>query len=288
MSKYPEAQNITRSKSADNKYDIANFTRPRSRSADNALDTVNMWFGNNDAIRLIKEEVSFASLPVDVKAAFAKSICRPPFGISNESLIDTEYANPLVWEVDDVYMLDKDGAVSYRLELETVSAINPEVEVVLVYDVQGILLREYEAIDLDDIKPLEVPSNIVRWVEKFFPNSHILDYEMDEEDGEIEHELDLLQQNIVIEVELLEKGGVLTVEDLEFNYPNLDALPQAVRNAAIDVIDTLDVLTIDDVCEIEMEVKENGDEEYEIELRNGSHKYEICIIRDKDGVIAVN
>ena len=70
---------------------------------------------------------------------------------------------------------------------------------------------------------------------------------MDIEDGEIEHELDLLHQNIVIEVELIEKGGVLTIEDIEFNYPDLSALPILIRDFAIDIIDSLDAFTSDDV-----------------------------------------
>ena len=287
MSKYPHAENLAWSKSDDKKYDIASFTLPKSRSTANTADVVSVWFGGNDAIRLIKEEISFESLPQAVKVAFSKSICRPPYGISNESLLYTLYANPLVWEVDDVYLIEKDGALSYRLELETVSSIKPEVDMVLVYDAQGILMKEYQAVEIDDVKPLEVPSYILQWVDDFFPGSHILDYEMDIEDGEIEHELDLLHQNIVVEVELIEKGGLLTIEDIEFNYPNLNALPQVIREVALDIIDSLDAFTIDDVCEIEMEMKENGDEEYEIELRNSSYKLEICIIRDKDGVIRV-
>lgn len=287
MSKYPTAQNLNWSKSPDNKYDIAHFTLPRTRNTAGIADTVSIWFGTNNSIRLVKEEISFASLPAEVKASFAREICRPVNGISNEALLFTHYANTQLWEVDDVYLIEKDGALTYRLEMETTSSVKPEAEVVLVYDAQGILLREYEVMDFEDIRPLEIPVYISEWIDAHFPGSTVLDYEMDRDDDEIEHELDLLLDNIIIEVELLEKGGVLIVEEIEFNFPHLNALPLAIQDVVTEIIANLNGFTIDDICEIEMEIKENGDEEYEIELRNGNRKHEITIIRNTDGVISV-
>ncbi len=285
LSKYPNAQDIQWSKCTENKYDIAKFTLAQTRTSASALDTICMWFGNNNAIRLVKEEISFDKLPASVKASFLRTICRPAYSISNEALINSYYSDPQIWEIDDVYVIEKDGAISYRIEVETVSSIKPEVEMVLIYNNQGILLREFEAFDYDDVKPLEIPNYILQWVSDHFPNSIILDYEYDRDDDEIEHELDLAYQNIIVEVELSEVNGILTVEEIEYNFPNIDTLPLAVRDAVIEVIGLLDFFTIDDICEIEMEITKNGDEKYEIELRNGNKKYEFSIIRDSNGNI---
>ena len=206
-------------------------------------------------------------------------------GISNETLLNTRYSNSLVWEIDDVYLLEKDGAISYRIELETTSSIKPEIDMALIYDRQGILLNEYEIMDRDELKPLEIPTNILQWITDHFPNSDVLDYECDIEDHEIEHEIDLLQNNIVIEIELIEVNGMLTIEEIEFNYPNLNSLPEDIRIIAIQKIEDLVNFTLEDICEIEMEIQENGDEEYEIELRNDMSEIEVSIIRDKEGVI---
>lgn len=284
LSKYPNAQNLTWAKSLDNKYDIATFTIEKNRAAAK-IDTVNVWFGDNNAMRLVKEEISFASLPASVKEAFGKAICRPLSGISDNSLINTRYSDPLIWDVDDIYLLEKDGATSYRIEMETVSS--EEIEVVLIYDAQGILLKEYEVTETDDETPLEIPSNIMKWANDMFPGCEILDYEGEMEDGELEHELDLCHNNIIIEVELTEKDGNITVVELEYNYPNLDFLPTDVKEAAIEAINALEMYTIEDVCEIEMEVADNGDEEYEIELRNSNNEIEISITKDVDGIITV-
>ena len=189
LSKYPNAQNVNWTKSADNKYDIAQFTLSKERSAANMLDQIDVWFGSNNAIRLIKEEISFSSLPMAVRDAFNRTICRPLKEISNQNLINTFYSNQQIWEIDDIYLLEKDGIISYRIEVETVSGIKPEVEMVLVYDAQGILIREYEAFDFDDVKPLEIPENILRWIDENFPGSDILNYECDVDDDEIEHEI---------------------------------------------------------------------------------------------------
>lgn len=285
LNKYPNAQNVTWGKSADSKYDIATFTLARTRTA--LADTVNVWFGSNNDMRLIKEEISFDNLSADIKAAFDKAICRPLGGVSDNTLVNTRYNDPAVWEVDDVYQLEKDGVVSYRIEMETVSSRKNEVEMVLIYDVQGILLNEYEAADDDDEAPLEVPAHILKWIDANFAGSDILDYEQDDEDGEIEHEIDLKSENIIIEVELTEVGGQLTIKEIEFNFPSLSALPVAVKEKAVELIDALDSFTVADVCEIEMEYSEEGEEVYEIELRNANDEIELTIIRNEDGTVTV-
>ena len=285
LSKYPNAQNVNWTKSSDSKYDIAKFTVAKTRTDESTLDTIRVWFGNNNDIRLIKEEISFKNLPTAVKTAFSRAICRPIDGVSDNSLIYTYYSDPAVWEIDDIYYLEKDGAVSYRIELETASSKNREVEMVLIYDAQGVLLDEYEVMDDDDDYPLEIPGYIFDWVAEFFPNSIILDYEYDIEDGEIEHELDLSWNNIIVEIELVETAGKLFIEELEYKFPNLDTLPLVVKERAIELIDALDFFTIDDICEIEMEISKNGDEVYEIELRNSSKKIELRIVRNSDGLI---
>lgn len=285
MNKYPNAQNLSWGKSADKKYDIATFTLPRTRAA--VLDTVNVWFGSNNDMRLVKEEISFDNLSADIKEAFDRAICRPLNGVSDNTLINTRYSDAKVWEVDDVYQLEKDGVVSYRIEMETVSSRKDEVEMVLIYDVQGILLNEYEAADDDDEAPLEVPAHILSWIEDNFAGSEILDYEQEDEDGEIEHEIDLKLDNIIIEVELSEVAGQITVTEIEYNFPSLNALPAAVKEKAIELIEALEAFTVADVCEIEMEVSEEDEEVYEIELRNADKEIELTIIRSADGTVTV-
>lgn len=279
LSKYPQAQNINWRKSKDNKYDIATFTLPFTKVVAANADTVQVWFGQNDNIRLTHQEISFNALPAAVKKSFGKTKCNPLKGLSDATLLNTSYQDTQIWEIDDVYKLERDGAVSYKIEMD---ALYKDIEINLYYDEQGILLKEILDDDEEET-PLEIPQSIKEWLDTNHKNAEILDYESDEEDHGKEHELDLKEGEIILEITLLEANGKLLLTEEEYNYPNLNALPDDVKNKALELLGTLTDITEEDIHEIEMEKEKNGNEVYSIELEKGNKEITIEITKDSQG-----
>lgn len=275
LAKYPQAQNINWTKSKDNKYDIATFILLRTRAAD--ADTVQVWFGQDDDIRLANQEIPFNQLPAAVQSSFAKTKCNLPEGEIDKSLLKTLYSNSQLWETDDIYRLERDGAVSYKLEME---AVPSETEVNLYYDEQGILLKEVSG-DEEEL-PLEIPDNIREWITTNYKDAEILDYEADEEEGGTEYELDLKLERVVIEITLTND---LQIKDEEYNYPDMDALHQDIKAKAQELLATLTGITEEDITEIEMEKEADGSEVYTIELEKGDREITLEIT-DNQGVIS--
>lgn len=275
LAKYPQAQNINWTKSKDNKYDIATFILLRTRAAD--ADTVQVWFGQDDDIRLANQEIPFNQLPAAVQSSFAKTKCNLPEGEVDKSLLKTLYSNSQLWETDDIYRLERDGAVSYKLEME---AVPSETEVNLYYDEQGILLKEVSG-DEEEL-PLEIPDNIREWITTNYKDAEILDYEADEEEGGTEYELDLKLERVVIEITLTND---LQIKDEEYNYPDMDALRQDIKAKAQELLATLTGITEKDITEIEMEKEADGSEVYTIELEKGDREITLEIT-DNQGVIS--
>ncbi len=285
LKKYPNAENITWRKSKDNKYDIATFTVARQVKADKNGNIVVVWFGTGDDIRLVNQEISFNILPAGVKNSFAKTRCNPVKGISDATLINTLYSDPQVWKIDDVYILERDGVVSYKIEAECVIAGKTGIEVDLYYDAQGILLKESEDTDDEDESPLEIPVIVKEWIVKSHKDADVVDYETEMEDEGIEHELDLKEGKIIIEVTLLENNGKLTVDELEYNYPDLNALPGDIMAKAKELLAALSNMTEEDIDEIEMIFDNGGNQVYKIELEKGDTEAVIEIVKDTEGKI---
>lgn len=276
LAKYPQAQNISWAKSKDNKYDIATFILLQTKAA--TADTVQVWFGQNDNIRLVNQEISFKQLPAAVQSSFEKTKCNPTKGDIGKSLLNTLYSNQQLWETDDIYKLERDGVISYKMEME---ALQPEIEINLYYDEQGILLKE--VIENEEELPLEIPENIRTWVTTNYKDAEILDYEMEEEKGVTEHELDLKQGKIVIEITL---NNNLRVTEEEYNYPNLETLPQVIQTKFQELLGTLTGIAEEDITEIEMEKDPDGSEVYTIELEKVDREITMEITKDNQGVVS--
>ncbi|HBO26685.1 MAG TPA: hypothetical protein DD657_07780 [Culturomica sp.] len=285
LKKYPKAANINWKKSNDKKYDIATFTLPKvtPRAMDSNVDTVSVWFGNNDNIRLVDQEISYSELPEAIRQSFEKTKCNPVKGISEQTLINTLYSDAQVWETDDVYKLERDGVVSYKIEMESV---RNEVEIDLYYDVQGILLKEVEDDGDREEMPLEIPDAVKDWVARNHANAEIIDYESEKEDGVVEHELDLKEGKIIVEITLVEENGTLKLDEEEYNYPDINALPADIKTEVEKAIAAQSVVTAEDIEDIEM-VKEEGAEIYTIEFEKGDDEYELKITRNSDQTITV-
>ncbi|MEG1623041.1 MAG: PepSY-like domain-containing protein [Alistipes sp.] len=280
LNKYPNASAISWKKSKDNKYDIATFNLPKGTRAGNGVANVSAWFAPNDATMcLVDQEITFEELPVAVQDKFAT--LKSAF---NQEL----YSNTAFWMLDDVCKLERDGVVSYKIEVEGVQA---EIEVDLYFDEQGILLKEVEDIDTQDDEdgeeetPLEIPENVANWITANYPNAEILDYEMEEENGVRVHELDLKEQNIIIEVTLTEGAEGLTAE-IENYYPNVEALPQDILEKLKEAIAKQTLFVLADVDEIEM-ITINGDEIYTIEFENETAEGEVDITKKSDGTYVI-
>lgn len=276
LAKYPQAQNISWAKSKDNKYDIATFILLQTRATN--ADTVQVWFGQNDNIRLVNQEITFDLLPMAVQSSFAKTKCNPVKGEVDNSLLNTLYSNQQIWEAEDIYKLERDGAVSYKIEME---AIQLECEINLYYDEQGILLKEVTE-DEEEL-PLEIPEDVRKWITTNYKDAEILDYEMEEEEGITEYELDLKQGKVIIEITLNQK---LEVMDEEYNYPDMGALPQDIQTKARELLSTLTGIAEEDITEIEMEKEADGSEVFTIELEKGDREVTIEIIKDSQGVVS--
>lgn len=279
LSKYPQAQNINWKKSKDNKYDIATFILPGTKAIATNADTVQVWFGQNDNIRLAHQEISYNALPATIKKSFEKTKCNPLKGLSDATLLNTSYQDIKIWKIDDIYKLERDGAVSYKIEID---ALNKDIEINLYYDEQGILLKEILDDDEEET-PLEIPQSIKEWIDANHKNAGILDYELDEEDHGKEHELDLKEGKIILEITLQETNGKLSLTEEEYNYPELNALPDDVKNKALELLGHLSDWNEEDIHEIEMEKEKNGNEVYTIELEKGEKEITIGIIKDSQG-----
>lgn len=285
LKKYPTAANINWKKSNDKKYDIATFTLPKvtPRATDSNVDTVSVWFGNKDNIRLVDQEISYSELPEAVRQSFEKTKCNPVKGISDQTLINTLYRDAQVWETDDVYKLERDGVVSYKIEMESV---RNEVEIDLYYDAQGILLKEVEDDGDREEMPLEIPDAVKDWVARNHANAEIIDYESEKEDGVVEHELDLKEGRVIVEITLVEENGTLKLDEEEYNYPDINALPADIKAEVEKAIAAQSVVTAEDIEDIEM-VKEEGAEIYTVEFEKGDDEYELKITRNSDQTITV-
>lgn len=279
LSKYPKAENITWKKSGDNKYDIATFTLPKVVKA--ALnDTVQVWFGQDENIRLVNQEISFSKLPELVQRSFEKTKCQPEKGNIGALLLNTLYADNGIWEIDDVCKLERDGVIAYKIEME---ALAQDVEIDLYYDEQGILTKETP--DDGEETPLEIPISIKEWVQGHYPDTEILDYEMEEEKDGIEHEVDLKIGKIVLEIVLIEKNKQLEIVEEEYNYASLDDLPEKVVAKFRELLATETRVSEADIDDITME-KENGNEVYSIELEKGELEITIKVMKDSQSEIS--
>lgn len=283
LSRYPQAENINWKKSKDNRYDIATFTLPSevTKAANRAVDMLEVWFGQNDNICLITREIAFPALPDAIKNSFQHTKCNPAQGLLDETLLNTSYSNTQIWEIDDIYKLERDGAISYKIEME---AHHKEVEINLYYDEQGILLREVTD-DQEIETPFEIPNQIKEWINTNHQNAEILTYERESEKGRIEHELVLKEGKIILEITLGEINGGLTILEEEYNYPNLDALPEDIRAKANELLATLQDMSGNDIQEIEMRKDLQGKQIYSIELEKGNKEITIKIIKDNQGNI---
>ncbi|MEG1738132.1 MAG: PepSY-like domain-containing protein [Odoribacter sp.] len=271
LSKYPQAENFQWKKSKDQKYDIATFilSKVPSKAAVTPTDTVNVWFGENEKMRLIDEEIAFEALPEAVKSKFAKT---------NSILDKSLYSDVKQWEMDDVYKLERDGVVSYKIEMENIAT---EKEYDLYYDALGILIKEVEDMDEEeDEAPLEIPEDIKNWVTKNYAGAEILDFEMEEENGVKLYELDLKQGKLIIEIEL--SADLIATE--EYNYPTPEALPAEILAKLKEVIAKQAVYALTDIDDIEM-TKENGSEIYSIEFEKGKVECSLSIIKDSKNQI---
>ncbi|MEG2370799.1 MAG: hypothetical protein RSB23_06515 [Alistipes sp.] len=278
LNKYPNASAIIWGKSKNGKYDIATFTLSKGRAAAGAADQVTAWFGQgSDDIRLVDQEITFAELPTEVQTKFNETR-----SIYNKEL----YGDKAFWTADDVYKLERDGVVSYKIEADGVKV---DVEMDLYFDVQGILLKEVqdteESNDDEEETPLEIPENVAAWITTNHPNAEILDYDVETENGVRIHELDLKEQNIIMEVRLTETATGFTV-DIEKNFPNVDALPQDILAKLKEVIAKQTTFVIGDIEDIEM-VNIDEAEVYTFEFEKDDVEAELEIAKNSDGTYVV-
>ncbi|MEG0498663.1 MAG: PepSY-like domain-containing protein [Alistipes sp.] len=273
MKKFPAAEGVYWHKSKDGKYDIATFKLAASRAA--AKDSVEVWFGDQDQMRLVDQEIAFTELPAEVQAKFNRT----------QSFFNKEqYSNTAFWTIDDVCKIERDNVVSYKIEVEGVKV---ETEVDLYYDALGILLKEMEDTDEGDSeeKPLEIPENIMKWIQANYAKAEIVDYEAEVEDGVKIHDLDLKEGAVVIEIELIEKGAEL-IAIKEFNYATVEALPLDVQAKLKEAFAKQTVFVLADVSDIEMMI-EAGDEVYSFELEKDNVESELQITKKSDGTFVI-
>ncbi|MEG2614276.1 MAG: PepSY-like domain-containing protein [Alistipes sp.] len=273
MKKFPAAEGVYWHKSKDGKYDIATFKLAASRAA--AKDSVEVWFGDQDQMRLVDQEIAFTELPAEVQAKFNRT----------QSFFNKEqYSNTAFWTIDDVCKIERDNVISYKIEVEGVKV---EMEVDLYYDALGILLKEIEDADEDesDEAPLEIPENIMKWIQANYAKAEIVDYEAEVEDGVKIHDLDLKEGAVIIEIELTEKGAEL-IAIKEFNYATVEALPLDVQAKLKEALAKQTVFVLADVSDIEMMI-EAGDEVYSFELEKDNVESELQITKKSDGTFVI-
>ncbi|MEG1955859.1 MAG: hypothetical protein RR066_07405 [Mucinivorans sp.] len=269
LQKYPFATNIHWTNKG--KYSVASFWVPRSRAES---DSVAVWFGPDDQMDLIDEEIAFAELPIAVQEKFKKI----------KSKIDKQlYSNTSFWVIDDVCKLERDGLLSYKIEVEAVA--DDDIEVDIYFDAQGVMLKEVQDIDEDTEEPFEIPDNVAKWITKNFPKADVLYYEAEQEGGVNIHELDLSDGAVIIEVELVEQGTDF-IADVQFNYPNVDALPADVALKFKEVTAGQTLFSLADIVQLVMNRGEQG-EEFSCVFFNINGFGNLEIIKKSDGSFIV-
>lgn len=263
--KYPNAGNVKWNKKGS--YDVATFTLTETRAEN--LDTVSVWFNAKAQIRLVDEETDFGSLPQAVKDGFNKA----------KDVNGVLYSDAKVWKVDDVYMLNRDSVIAYKIEVESVA--NDDVERDLQFNELGVLIKDEKHLDEDEM-PLDVPEKLMNWIDANYKGAAVVDYEYEKDDAE--HELDLLQKNVSIELALIEKDGGFVITEEEYEYQSLSDLPQDIQDKVKAAIDAHKGVSADDIEEIEMK-KKNGEEVYTVEFEKNNAEYELEVVRHADGTI---
>lgn len=169
--RYPGATDITWV--AKGEYAVAHFLFAGTRTAVTAANH-SAWFDNHGSWYMTETDIPFASLPEEVKAAFAAS----------------EYATG-GWQVDEVDQLEREGAeLVYVIEVERV-VDGVKTEANLYYSSDGVLVKTVVDADTDydyeDYIPSKPVTGVDNYLKTHFPNARIL--EIDYEDGMTEVEI---------------------------------------------------------------------------------------------------
>ncbi len=168
--KYPDAQNVAW-RSVSNKYQVASFL--------NGSTTNDAWFTPDGKWYMTETDIPYEKLPAAVKTAFEQSI----------------YAS---WTKDDVDMLERlNQETIYVIEVENKTTRNEE-EIDLYYSEDGILIKAVPDSEdnPEDYLPIELPEEVTSFINKNYPNSRIVETEIENKILEVE----IIQDNVCKEI----------------------------------------------------------------------------------------
>lgn len=203
---------------------------------------------------MTETDIAFDQLPLAVSSAFAAS----------------EYAS---WRVDDVDMLEREGAETvYVIEAEGTSD-GKQTEVDRYYSADGVLIKTIVDADDDyeDYIPSVPPAGVESYIETNYPGARIL--EIDQENGTTE--VEILDGRICREL-LFGSDGSWIYTKTEMRYTDV---PEAVKQAL-----AASEYASYRVDEVDFYQRADGDR-YRIDLESASGDIEVEIT--PEGVLSV-
>lgn len=251
------------------KYYVAKFATAKAREINNLQTSV--WYNESGKEEMNDMEIPFSQLPFAVLESF-------------KNVYNSMYAG---WEIDDdANVVDRaEMGLVYIVEIE--NAVTEE-ERELSFTAEGVLVKDVlDDDDDDDILPVDIPVEIAEVLNTLFKGqAQVVEYEVDEEDNEIEVDiLDLSDNRRHKEVYFdLQYNWVGTEYDVTFEEAKGILSAEALQNLTAQAAEAgLDLTNKEFIDSLEISYVHHATKGYFLEIEVEFNGNELDVLVDMDG-----